>query len=71
MYCSLLMDIVEIALKLNRCEEIKALLGSSQTFSNIQEFQALLNFKLEKEQFRHEELKRQQELKVKEESEQK
>jgi hypothetical protein len=43
------MDIVELAITLNRCEEIKNVLKSEHNFANIKEFKDLLNFQLEKE----------------------
>ena len=36
--CSLVMEIVELAITLNRCEEIKAVLKSNLIFDNIEEF---------------------------------
>ena len=41
--CSLLMDIVEVAINMSRCEEIKAVLKSNLSFTNINEFKELLN----------------------------
>jgi len=43
-----MMDIVELAITLNKCEEIKTILKSEQTFSNIEEFKVLMNLQLEK-----------------------
>jgi hypothetical protein len=40
--CSLVMDIVELALSINRCEEIKTVLQSQIPFDNIEEFKDLL-----------------------------
>jgi hypothetical protein len=42
------MDIVEVAIALNKCEEIKTVLKSEQHFTNIKEFKGLLNLQLKK-----------------------
>jgi hypothetical protein len=47
--CSLVMEIVELAITLNRCEEIKAVLKSNLSFSSIHEFKELLDLQLQKE----------------------
>ena len=41
--CSLVMDIVELAITLNKCEEIKTILKSNLVFTNIKEFKELLD----------------------------
>jgi hypothetical protein len=46
------MGIVELAITLNRCEEIKTILKLEQNFTNIEEFRDLLNLQLEKEQLK-------------------
>jgi hypothetical protein len=52
MPCSLAMDIVELALNLNQCEEIKNAI-QQQNFSSIQELQNHLAFMKEKTQLKH------------------
>ena len=47
--CDLLMDIVELAITLKKCEQIKTILKSNLTFANIQEFKELLDLQLQKE----------------------
>ena len=41
------MDIVELAIAMNKCEEIKTVLKSGQAFSNIEEFKELMDLRLE------------------------
>jgi hypothetical protein len=41
--CSLIMEIVELSITINRCEEIKSILKSDLSFTNIKEFNALLD----------------------------
>jgi hypothetical protein len=36
--CSLIMDVVELAINMNKCEEIKTVLKSELPFTNISEF---------------------------------
>jgi hypothetical protein len=43
MVCHLVMDIVELTITLNRCEEIKTILKSNLPFTNIEEFKELLD----------------------------
>ena len=50
--CSLIMDIVELAITLNRCEEIKIVLKSNLIFSTIEEFKELLQLQLQKEELK-------------------
>jgi hypothetical protein len=50
--CSLVMDIVELAITLNRCEEIKVVLKSNVPFTNIKEFKELLDLQLQKEELK-------------------
>ena len=42
MSCSLVMDIVELAITLNKCEEIKKVLKANLSFSTIEEFKDLV-----------------------------
>jgi hypothetical protein len=37
------MDVVELAITLNRCEEIKTIFKLEQNFTNIKEFRSLLD----------------------------
>jgi hypothetical protein len=46
------MDIVELAITMNKCEEIKTVLKSGQAFSSIEEFKVLMNLRLEKEELK-------------------
>jgi orotate phosphoribosyltransferase len=47
-----MMEIVELAITLNRCEEIKAVLKSNLPFSSIHEFKELLNLQSQKEELK-------------------
>jgi hypothetical protein len=44
--CSLAMEIVELAITLKKCEEIKAVLKSDLTFVSIADFKELLKLQL-------------------------
>jgi len=46
------MNIVELAITLNKCEKIKTVLKSGQGFSSFEEFKVLMNLWLEKEQLK-------------------
>ena len=46
------MDIVELAITLKKCEEIKTVLKSGQAFGSIEEFKVLINLWLEKKQLK-------------------
>jgi hypothetical protein len=49
------MDIVKLALKLKRCEEVKIAVQQQRT-NSIEEFQKLLELVVEKEQLKREEV---------------
>ena len=57
------MNIVELAITLNKCEEIKAVLKSGQAFNNIEEFKALMNLWLEELKYNTKVLKEKNTLK--------
>ena len=69
------MDIVELALAVNACGEIKMLLKSEQKFVTIQQFKDLLKLQLEKEELKQtlatdqQQVEVRKELKLKEEGE--
>jgi len=55
------MDIVELALTMKKCEELKAVLVSQQSFATFEEFKQLLALKAEKEELKQAEVVRLQE----------
>jgi len=57
------MNIVELAITLNKCEEIKAVLKSRQTFSSFEEFKSLMNLWLEELKYNTKVLKEKNTLK--------
>jgi len=46
------MDIVELAITLNKCEEMKTILKSNLVFANIKEFKELLDLQLQKKKLK-------------------
>ena len=61
--CSLVMDVVELAITMNKCEEIKTVLKSGQAFRSIEEFKALMNLWLEEVKYNTKVLKEKDTLK--------
>ena len=47
------MDIVEFAIKINRCEEIKTILRNNQHFENIQHLEDLVKLQIEKDELKY------------------